>query len=147
MRTSGNCVVSSVLAFPTTNEDHALICSWASHVAISSSSDTVMKVRCEQKIDGLGERGWVLMWKWILLRKCILDECGEEQQRREESLWWGSHCIFVVSSWQTLSECSKPSSTGSCNSHYYTPALLTAGSWPWRCFLASGKAGVTCIGS
>lgn len=59
MRTSGNCVFSSALGFPTANEDHALIFSWAT----SSGGDAKMKVRCEQEIDGLGEGGRVLTWK------------------------------------------------------------------------------------
>lgn len=48
MRTSGNCVVSPGLAFPTPNREQASIISWASHRTSmwpSCSGDDEMKVR------------------------------------------------------------------------------------------------------
>lgn len=45
VRTSGNCVVSSVLAFPVPNRDQASIISWVSHRTSMWPSAAVMMLR------------------------------------------------------------------------------------------------------
>lgn len=45
MRTSGNCVVSSVLAFPVPSRDQASIISWVSHRTSMLLSVAAMMLR------------------------------------------------------------------------------------------------------